>query len=128
MRMRVNGWRVLAVTLVLVGCASGPTAPEGLIVADSMVVILTDLHLAEGYHSTPRTSGASPTLHPYARQRAAQGFEGVLRHHAVTMAQFDASLDYYLQQPYVLDTIYKQVVTRLDTLQARANQSPRRSP
>lgn len=128
MRMRVKGWRVLAATLVLVGCGEGPTAPEGLIVADSMVVILTDLHLAEAYHSTPRTSGASPLQHPYARQRAAQGFEGVLRRHAVTLPQFEASLDYYLQQPYVLDTLYKQVVTRLDTLQARANHSPRRSP
>lgn len=121
---RMNAVRLLLLTALLVGCVHRPQPPNDLIVADSMVVVLTELYLNQAYHTTGRTSGEQPMSRPYAVQRGTLGYRDALARFRLSPDRFARSMEYYTQVPGELDSISKRVVTLLEARQSELMRQP----
>ena len=110
----------------MVGCRGWWGQPS--ISADTLVVVLTDLHLVEAYYASPRISGVNTPSLPQTRDNATRGYADVLHRHGLTTEEFESSFDYYYRRPVELDSIYKRVITQLDTLQVRSYRPAPKSP
>jgi len=102
--------RILLVIL-LASCyhsASDPDFDMDLVLpADSMVTLLTDLHVADGIVSAIK-SKKLPVGH-----LSSEYFEAVLKKHSISHDAFEESMRYYAYHAEELDEIYEQVITDL---------------
>ena len=97
--------------MIQVGCsqhapdAFSAPAPIG---HDSMVVVLTDIHILESTLDLNVVSNLEDTLHGNKHY-------AVLRSHQISVEQFNKALAYYAGKPTELKDIYAQVVKRLQS-------------
>jgi hypothetical protein len=75
--------------------------------ADTMVVLLTDIHLADGVINTIKEKNKS------VKPLATEYFEAVLKKHAVDRSVFEESMRYYAFHTEELNKIYEQVIIEL---------------
>ncbi len=78
-----------------------------VISADSMVSLLTDLHLADGVIST-RKDKTIPVGH-----LSGEYFEVILKKHQIDKETFEESMRYYAYHTEDLSGIYEKVITNL---------------
>lgn len=90
--------------------------PQGIIVPDSMVQILTDIHIAE---SRLLLSGAGQDA---VLPKKAYIHE-VLVNHGVDSAAFYNSFIYYTDHPHRFAAMYEEVINEISKKQAEANKS-----
>ena len=87
--------------------------PADVLAADTMVNVLTDLYLIEGYYAVEsqyRFDTASPEV--------IGAVDEVLKTHHVTRESMEKSFDYYSQHPDEYEAIQKEVATRIEQLTA----------
>jgi hypothetical protein len=82
------------------------SVPSDIVVPDSMVQIVTDVHILQatlqlGYMQ--QDSGVTT-------QKA---FESIWKKHHITQADYDHSMKYYTYHPAMLDSIYERVLNNL---------------
>jgi ABC-type uncharacterized transport system auxiliary subunit len=112
----------LTFTLLLASCTQ-EEVPKDLLSQEQMVPVLTDLEIAY--------AGVDQTVKdPNERKKKYEEMNSmVLKKHALTHDQFYASYQWYEADPMLLDTIFKQVVTKLNqelgNLRASQNAKPR---
>jgi hypothetical protein len=124
-------WPIAGFVLVLLSTSLGGCTRwwgQPAISADSLVVVLADLHLVEAYYTSPRITGVNPPSSPQTPENAARGYADVLRRHRLTTEEFESSFDYYYRRPVELDSIYKRVIIQLDSLQVRSYRPAPKSP
>ena len=80
---------------------------ELVLPADSMVTLLADLHLADGFIVTYKDK-----KHPVGHL-ANEYFEAVMQKHSVSEDQFEESMRYYAFYTEELDDIYEKVIIEL---------------
>jgi len=98
--------------VLLAGCARKQSVPEGVLPANKMVSILTDIHELESKVGNLKLTYDSSTL-LYKQQQ-----DSIFKKHLVSDSVYTASFDYYLSQVELLDQIYSAVV---DSLSLRRN-------
>jgi hypothetical protein len=81
---------------------------------DSMVTLLTDLHLADGIIATLKDR-KKPTEH-----LSNEYFDAVLQKHAIDSARFEESMRYYAFHTEELDDIYDRVIVNLSKEESMA--------
>lgn len=100
-------------------CSNTNEVPENLVPAEKMILLLADLHTAEGYIKNMRFgfyTVDSLQVVFYTLQ------EHILKQHKIDSAAFYSSYDFYLRKDLkTLDVIYQAVI---DTLQIRADNAP----
>lgn len=92
---------------LIISCKNEAQAP---IERDKLVLILTDMHVAEAAAEGEFTTIKDSILKIYYPQ--------ILKKHSVTQVDFDSSLVVYSRQPVVFDSLYAQVlreVAKIDT-------------
>jgi hypothetical protein len=99
------------ILLILASCYHSAPDPDFnmdlVIQADSMVSLLTDIHLAEGIISSLKSK------HQPVGHLSSEYFEVVLKRHSISREAFEESLQYYAFHTEELDEIYEKVITEL---------------
>ena len=77
-----------------------------------MVMVLTDIHVAEGIVSSlPIHYDSSRILYPYFENE-------VFEKHSVNDSVFKASLEYYMRDLVVMDRIYTRTIDSLHVIES----------
>ena len=98
----------LLLGVFVTGCSKKPMSiPENTISPDTMVSILTEIHLAQAAVATHVPGDTMPfTTGDY--------LPFIFKKHRTTQQQFDKSLRFYSGRPNLLDSIYKDVLDELN--------------
>ena len=95
---------------------SSVTVPADVLSPDSMVQVLSDIHLAE----------AEATLHPYSDSLGIINlpayYKYIFNNHKLDTAMFNRSMNFYLSNPELLNTVYNGILDELSTRHARYQQ------
>jgi hypothetical protein len=104
------------IILALVSCyhaAPDPAFKTGLIIpADSMVTLLTDLHLADGVINTIKLQDKS------LKHLSTEYFSAILEKHRIGRDTFDESMRYYAYHTEELNEIYEKVIVNLSKIES----------
>jgi len=106
---------LLSALLGLPGCrsqAEEPARPAWLLPEDSMVMILTDVHLAEGARSGTRVLGDS--LH-----RPSDYYKKLYEKYGIEAARYDSVFSWYSAHAPLMNKLYARVLERLNRLEAQ---------
>jgi len=105
---------LLLVSLILLYSCNQKHAPQ--IPAKKMEKVLADIHLAEVYSMLVGKDSSNRTRERNFDSLAVY-YQTVFKHHKVTYAQFQASLDWYKQHPEELDSIYVKMIPEMTRLE-----------
>jgi len=110
---------LLFFTIVLTSCSKKQVVvPEDVISRDTMIVILSEIHLAEASIQVLSVDMNDST------QNAAYGlYRYIFQKHKITDADFKRSFDFYQSNPAYFHEMYNDVITRLSEDQAKASSS-----
>jgi hypothetical protein len=108
----------LLIILALYSCyhtAPDPSFNKNLVIpADSMVSVLTDLHLADGVINTIKLKDKSIT------HLSTEYFSEILDKHKIGRDTFEESLRYYAYHTEELNKIYEKVIINLGKIESMA--------
>lgn len=79
--------------------------PAGVVPADTMVVMLSELHLIEGARSGKQIMGDSLSIDEY--------YDALYLRHGVEAERFKTSFAWYSRHPERLEALYEEVIVRL---------------
>ncbi len=83
---------------------------SGVITKDTMILLLTDMHLADA-------DAQSKMMVMDSMQRLyKQSFESIFNHYKINTNRFKKSLKFYTEHPKEMDDIYVQVISNLSKL------------
>jgi hypothetical protein len=106
----------LLIVLALCSCyhvAPDPSFNKNLVIpADSMVTLLTDLHLADGVITTIKLKD-KPLNH-----LSAEYFAVIMEKHKIGRDTFEESLRYYAYHTEELNKIYEKVIVNLSKIES----------
>ena len=114
--------RFIGLLLIVVGLLSSCSkkqvvVPENVIPRDSMILMLTDVHIAESTIQI-RNLGRSDTT----RQEAYARYRYIFNKYKVNDERFRESFEFYRSQPEYFHKMYDEVLARLSEKQAAAQQ------
>jgi hypothetical protein len=99
--------------LIFVTACKRSQVPKGIIENGKMILVLTDVHLVDSY--------VSSAAYDSTTQPVANYYKVVYQKHKIDSAQLKRSLRYYSRDPELLDTMYHQVLKRLETMELVEN-------
>lgn len=99
--------------LIFVAACNYKQPPAGILKNDKMISVLTDIHLVDSYLG----SAAYDTT----TQPAANYYRVVYKKYKIDSLQFQKSLRYYSRQPEQLDTMYHQILQKLERMEQYEN-------
>lgn len=106
---------LLFLLLYVVACSPPEeSVPAGIICRDSMVMILTDIHIAEAALQL-RDLGRNDTT----RMEAYGRYRYIFEKYGVKRTDFNESFTWYRNKPHLFHAMYDQVIDRLNVMQAR---------
>lgn len=113
---------ILFVSIVIASCSSSKSRNDKqlmdtVIAKDTMVLLLIDLHLAEGIVKKQYSN------HPHANYYSKFYFEQILQKFNANAAKFQSSIRYYTQHSAVFDEIYEKVITKLNEIHDVKNET-----
>ncbi len=112
MKRIFHAW--LLISLLIVSCnAEKETHREEIIPADTLVLLLADLHLADAYLSVNR-------LHFKADKSLL--YQAIMDEYGVERARFDTSVQYYSLRGEEYEQIYEDLLVHLSQLEAELTQ------
>ena len=88
-----------------------PEEPSWLLPHDSMVLILTDLHLVEGARSGQRIMGDS-------LRAPDRYYQALWKKYDISKARYDSNFYYYSRQAPQMNELYAKVLKRLSKLES----------
>lgn len=106
--------RLLALFFLIIFFASCSTdrVPDGIIKQDSMINVLTDIHLADGY--------ASANYADSSRQKVAEMYQAIYKRYHTDSLHVKESVLYYARHPDKMQLMYEKVTANLDLLSKAA--------
>lgn len=100
-----------AFVFLLTACDKKPVEiPAGVISRDSMIVILSDIHIAEAMLQLKNLTRNDST-----KEIAFGYYKSVFDKHKITAAEFERSFNFYVQQPEMMSGMYDSIITRLSS-------------
>ncbi|HUH32435.1 MAG TPA: DUF4296 domain-containing protein [Daejeonella sp.] len=99
--------------LIFVSACKQSQVPEGIIETRKMILVLTDVHLIDSYVSSAAFDSTT--------QPSANYYKVMYNKYKIDSVQLQKSLRYYSRETELLDTMYYQVLKRLETLELMEN-------
>ena len=87
-----------------------PNTSKDILPKDSMILILTDMHLADA------DAQVRNLMLDSSRALLKSNYRIIFAHYRINQQRFKKSLNYYTQRPKELDEMYAQVVNNLSKL------------
>ena len=95
--------------LILLSCGDSKTEiPQDILSENSFIDLLKDIHLAEANYELHKTKGMEK-----AKNELAYNYSTICETHAITLDDFDKTLNHYAQHPEQLEKIYTSVLEQL---------------
>jgi hypothetical protein len=101
--------------LLLAACQETDLSKEAPIPPAKMEAILTDIHFAEIYSSM-----LADSLHQVQAKNLdslSLYYKEIFAHHKITPDEFHKGLDWYRENPEMLDSTYKRIVTKIGVME-----------
>ena len=111
-------WYRCAFLFFVFGCVSCSEQPSSRLTAAKMQRVLYDLHLAEAY-STIVGEDSTHRRNERNKDSLAVYYASILRHHNLTLDEFQQSLQWYKQRPEQLDSVYSKMIPEMLKLEAK---------
>lgn len=106
---------LMFISLVFHSCtAEKKNAPQDLIPVEKLTAILVDIHLEEASLAQGSISDSA-----FQRNRL-EAVRSVLTKHRVEKSQYEATMEYYTENPESLEELYGQVINELSRIQGEA--------
>jgi hypothetical protein len=105
----------MAMIFALAACKETDPVKVAPIPPAKMEKVLTDLHFAEIYSSM-----LSDSLHQVQAKNLdslAQYYNEILKHHQLSVSQFEQGLTWYRENPEMLDSSYKHIISGLGEME-----------
>lgn len=105
---------LILLAVLLSSCNKGKTdiSHEKIVPEDTLVSILTDIHLADAYFSVKRTERI-----PFERKDL---YESILREYDISRSRFDSTINHYTNHIDQYELLYEKVMANLSSLEADA--------
>jgi hypothetical protein len=98
---------------ILFSCTEKEEKPSVLLSKEKMIEILSDVHISEAVTGIKN-------LDPDSAKKLFDAYEkSILAEHNIDKSIFDASYQYYIEQPELMDEIYAAVVDTLSLKEGR---------
>ena len=104
-KMKVFKFLIFLVTLFY--ACEPDNKPKDLIEEKKMILIMTDLHIMDGYMSTIIYSDTT-------KRNTKNLYATIYKTHKTTQKSYEESLKYYSRKPALLDTMYNKVQALID--------------
>jgi|TARA_B110000285_G_C15112469_1_gene611977 hypothetical protein len=104
----------LIVSILVFSCSEKKVEqlPEFLIAEDTLMNVLKDIHLLEGYIArNPKKSRSTDTLYQ-------KGYQEIFNRYNIDEVRFKKTYKYYVLKPKELELMYDQIIEDLTTAQA----------
>lgn len=110
--------KVILALGLLTACGGRPSVevPSHVISNDSMVLVLTDVHLVEGAKMGQKIIGDKRSLGMY--------YDKIYTKYGISKARFDSSYSFYAAHPGLMEELYRDVLDTLSIIE----QAPPRTP
>jgi hypothetical protein len=105
--VKMKVFKILLFLVTLVSACEPDNKPKDLIEEKKMILIMTDLHIMDGYMSTI-------VYNDTTRRNTKNLYATIYKTHNATQKSFERSLKYYSRKPALLDTMYNKVQALID--------------
>ena len=109
MKRLIHGFFIL----IFVTSCQRSNVPDGIIDMGKMISVLTDVHVVDSYVSTAAYDTTTLPAKDY--------YKVVYKKYQIDSLKFQKSLRYYSNQPELLDTMYYQVLRKLEKIEQLEN-------
>lgn len=113
---------LLAVVLLVAGCAGEEAPPPGLIERDTFKRLLLGAELIEARIQHERV------IEHAGGDRGPALYQGLFEREGVTRDRFDSTFRWYSEHPLLMRPIYEEVLAELDSMAARGVPFPVADP
>ena len=105
--VKMKVFKILLFLVTLVSACEPDNKPKDLIEQKKMILIMTDLHIMDGYMSTIIYNDST-------RMNTKNLYATIYKTHKTTKESYEESLKYYSSKPALLDTMYNRVKALID--------------
>jgi hypothetical protein len=105
--VKMKVFKILLFLVTFISACEPDNKPKDLIEEKKMILIMTDLHVMDGYMSTI-------VYNDTTRRNTKNLYATIYKTHNITQKLFEESLKYYSRKPALLDTMYKKVQDLID--------------
>ena len=105
--VKMKVFKILLFLVTLVSACEPNNKPKDLIEEKKMILIMTDLHIMDGYMSTI-------VYNDTMRRNTKNLYATIYKTHNTTQQSYEESLKYYSRKPALLDTMYNKVQALID--------------
>ena len=105
--VKMKVFKILLFLVTLVSACEPNNKPKDLIEEKKMILIMTDLHIMDGYMSTI-------VYNDTMRRNTKNLYATIYKTHNTTQQSYEESLKYYSRKPALLDTMYNKVQAMID--------------
>jgi hypothetical protein len=105
--VKMKVFKILIFLVTLFYACEPDNKPKDLIEEKKMILIMTDLHIMDGYMSTIIYSDTT-------KRNTKNLYATIYKTHKTTQKSYEESLKYYSRKPALLDTMYNKVQALID--------------
>ena len=105
--VKMKVFKILLFLVTLISACEPNNKPKDLIEEKKMILIMTDLHIMDGYMSTI-------VYNDTMRRNTKNLYATIYKTHNTTQQSYEESLKYYSRKPALLDTMYNKVQALID--------------
>ena len=87
--------------------------PDSVLAVDNMVLVMTDIHLAEALVQENKTDTIPQDI------RLKEHYAYIFKLHNIDSKKYNSSYNYYSQNPVLMNHIYTKVVEQLNVLESK---------
>ena len=105
---------VIFFSLHLLSCGSGNKVklPTGIVPPDTMVTIVSDIHIMQATAAMGFSTNNSDTA-------ISQEYKGIWLKHHLTEESYNENIKFYCEHPKLLDSVYEKVLNNLNMQKAK---------
>ncbi len=107
---------LVALCILMVSCDNKQSKPP--VPVEKMRAVTMDLHTAEYYSQYVKTVSGYHALEKNTDSLAIY-YVAILKHHKMSLAEYQEAMDWYIQHPKFLDSLYSEMITRASELKAK---------
>jgi hypothetical protein len=105
--VKMKVFKILLFLVTLIYACEPDNKPKDIIEEKKMILIMTDLHIMDGYMSTIIYSDTT-------KRNTKNLYATIYKTHNTTQKSYEESLKYYSRKPALLDTMYNKVQALID--------------
>lgn len=101
--------------LFVISCSNSQQPPSDIIPRDTLISVIVDMHIADVILLNPNVQSKISDI------SSNQLYQSILNKYNINKERFNKSMNYYANNPEVLDSIYDIVIERLNLIESQGH-------